>query len=352
MHIAEGILPLEQALLWSVLATPWVAWGLQESRTVLNEGSAEQRALLALSGALTFALTLFPLPVPVVGATSHLCATPVLGLLLGPSRVIFPTFLVLLVQALFFAHGGLTTLGANTLTLGVLGPFSALGLLKLCRGLRLPRGLSVGLACGLADVLVYTADAGMVGLVLDNSRSWLQWAGVILLGFAPVQLPLSVLEAGVSAALIHTLEQRRETLLPSYLRVPVGLGLLLGLMLTPFSPGEAFAQSLPELPAPTAAPSAEPSFLGIDETVLAAVASQGGRPARAPLIDLEETELGRALLMLACFLSGWVAHAAWRQLMRAPHATTPASTAAEPSSTLRYSSNPPPEQMRSHAAEP
>lgn len=246
MHIAEGILPLEQALLWSVLAAPCVAWGLQESRAVLNEGSAEQRALLALSGALTFALTLFPLPVPVVGATSHLCATPVLGLLLGPSRVIFPTFLVLLVQALFFAHGGLTTLGANTLTLGVLGPFSALGLLKLCRGLRLSRGLRVALACGLADVLVYTADAGLVGLSLDSSRSWLQWAGFILLGFAPVQLPLAVLEAGVSAALVHTLEQRREALLPSYLRVQGGLGLLLGLTLTltPFLPGEAFAQYL------------------------------------------------------------------------------------------------------------
>ena len=38
------------------------------------------------------------------------------------------TFFVLLLQALFFAHGGLTTLGVNTLTLGVLGPIVTIGL--------------------------------------------------------------------------------------------------------------------------------------------------------------------------------------------------------------------------------
>ena len=71
---------------------------------------------------LLFAATLLPLPMPVVGATSHICRTPALALVVAARRMVWSTFFVLLLQAVFFAHGGLTTLGINTLTLGLLGP--------------------------------------------------------------------------------------------------------------------------------------------------------------------------------------------------------------------------------------
>ena len=122
MHIAEGILPLTHALAWAALAAPLVALSAHRVARLLREGDGAERALLGMAGALTFAVTLFPVPVPIAGVTSHMCATPVLALLLGPRRMVLPAALTLLLQAILFAHGGLTSLGANVLTLGVVGP--------------------------------------------------------------------------------------------------------------------------------------------------------------------------------------------------------------------------------------
>lgn len=132
MHLAEGVLPLEQVAVWSTVAAPVLWWSLRGERgranadprasATLGVYSHPSRILTAGATSLLFAATLLPLPVPVVGATSHLCMTPALALLIGLRRIVWPTFFVLLLQALCFAHGGLTTLGVNTLSLGVLGP--------------------------------------------------------------------------------------------------------------------------------------------------------------------------------------------------------------------------------------
>ena len=71
MHLAEGVLPLSHAIGWSALAAPALAWSLRgEQRRRRDEPSSS----VAMAGAtsLLFAGTLLPLPVPVVGATSHI----------------------------------------------------------------------------------------------------------------------------------------------------------------------------------------------------------------------------------------------------------------------------------------
>ncbi|MYI75469.1 MAG: hypothetical protein F4057_09185, partial [Acidobacteria bacterium] len=79
MHLAEGVLPLSQAIAWSTLAAPTVYSSLRrEQRTRRNTPSSS--VVMAGVTSLLFAGTLLPLPVPVVGATSHICLTPVLAL--------------------------------------------------------------------------------------------------------------------------------------------------------------------------------------------------------------------------------------------------------------------------------
>jgi cobalt/nickel transport system permease protein len=48
--------------------------------------------------------------------------------------------IVLLFQAVLLAHGGLTTLGANTFSMAVVGPFVAFGVYKLINKLKVPGG--------------------------------------------------------------------------------------------------------------------------------------------------------------------------------------------------------------------
>ena len=174
--------------------------------------SGRRGGLLALIGrhgvtSLLFAATLLPLPVPVVGATSHICPTPVLALVVGVRRIVWPTFFVLLLQAVFFAHG-LTTLGINTLTLGLLGPLITVGLWRVLRKLGAGRALPLHAA---PAVCASTWQTPRCSLPRSQRAPMAATFTGVLLGFAPVQVPLAVLEAAAAVGIVRLLATRRRT---------------------------------------------------------------------------------------------------------------------------------------------
>ena len=79
-----------------------------------------------------------PVPVPVVGSCSHPAGTGLAALMIGPAATAVIASIALFLQALFLAHGGLTTLGANLFSMGVAGAFAGYGAFLLARRLRLP----------------------------------------------------------------------------------------------------------------------------------------------------------------------------------------------------------------------
>jgi cobalt/nickel transport system permease protein len=303
MHLAEGTLPLPLAAAGWAALLPALAWGLPP----LRPGSDAPRSpLLPAAAGLLFAATLLPLPVPGVGATSHLCLTPALALLLGPRALIWPVTLSLLLQALFFAHGGLTTLGANALTLGALGPAVALGVAGALRGLGAPKAATVGLACALGDLAVYLGDAAWLAAALAPAAPPARTFTAVVLGFAPIQGPLAVLEGVVSVALLRGLAARRADVVPPWLRGAGrqlgGLGAWIALVLLT-------GCAMPPL----------------DEAVFAQVAEAGGRPPQPAMVDWSGGELGLAVGILAPFAAGFAAGRAWERLRAGP---APASGAA------------------------
>ena len=68
----------------------------------------------------------------VTGSCSHMTGTGLGAILLGPAAVSVLGIIVLLFQAILLAHGGLTTLGANTFSMAIAGPLVSFGLYKLC----------------------------------------------------------------------------------------------------------------------------------------------------------------------------------------------------------------------------
>lgn len=301
MHLAEGTLPLSHALAWTAAVAPALAWSVRaELRAQRDDPSS--RLLMAGTTSLLFAVTLLPLPVPVVGATSHVCLTPLLALLVGVRRVIWPTFFVLLLQALFFAHGGLTTLGVNTLTLGLVGPVAAVGTLSILRRFGLRGPLGVALACGAAGLSVYLADAAVLAAALaDAVPPWVTLWGAVL-GFAPVQVPLAVLEGAASAAMVRALAVRRPELLPLSLRATAAAALptpALLVLVAAIGVGGAAGCTLE----------------GIDGSVFGAVAEAGGRAPTDSLVDLSQGELGLAMTIVILFTLGFVAGRVWERLL-------------------------------------
>ncbi|MCY4209743.1 MAG: energy-coupling factor ABC transporter permease [Gammaproteobacteria bacterium] len=297
MHLAEGVLPLGQAIAWSALAAPALLWSLRgEQQARRNMPSSP--VIMAGVTSLLFAATLMPLPVPVVGATSHICLTPALALIVGVRRIVWPTFFVLLLQAVFFAHGGLTTLGVNTLTLGLLGPLTTVGLWALCRRLGAGGVFGLAFACGTGGLSVYVADAAVLAVALSDAMAPLTTFGAVLLGFAPVQTPLAMLEAVASVGIVRLLAKRRAELLPASLQtlraIPVRSTGVMALLLAIGLSGC--------------------SYEGIDGTVFGAAAQQAGRAPVESIVDLSQGELGLALSILILFGLGFIAGRCWERL--------------------------------------
>jgi cobalt/nickel transport system permease protein len=257
--------------------------------------------------ALIFAVTLFPVPVPIVGMSSHMCATPVLALLLGPRLMALPTALVLAVQALFFAHGGLTTLGANVVTLGVVGPWVAWGLARALRTAGVGPRLTVAVAAALADMAVYAVDAGILALALGGVAGAPTWLPRLLVGLAPTQLPLALVEGALSAWLVSALQKGGRVPLPGWLTA---------------DRARPAAAAMAPLLVPLIALAASGSgcaaeYKGLDEVVFQGQAAAAGRESR-PVLDLEGGDLGRALFGGAMLTVGLVLGAGWGRLRPGP----------------------------------
>ncbi len=122
MHIAEGFLPPAHAVAWTVAAAPFVIHGGYRVVKLVRE-KPEARLLLGAAGAFTFVLSAIKLP-SVTGSSSHPTGTGIGAILFRPPVMAFLSTIVLIFQALLLAHGGITTLGANVFSMGVVGPGS------------------------------------------------------------------------------------------------------------------------------------------------------------------------------------------------------------------------------------
>jgi cobalt/nickel transport system permease protein len=118
MHIPDGYLAPETCLCtYGVMAPIWM-WA---SRQVRRNLPYRQLPLMALGAAFAFVLMMFNIPVP-GGTTGHAVGGVLVAILLGPWAAVVALSVTLAVQALLFGDGGLTTLGANCLTMAVLMP--------------------------------------------------------------------------------------------------------------------------------------------------------------------------------------------------------------------------------------
>jgi len=212
MHISEGILPFNWALVWFIVAVPFVAIGLRKVKVMASK-DLSTKPLIGLMAALVFVISCMPIPVPTAGTCSHPCGTGIAAILVGPFVSVVIAGVALLIQALFLAHGGLSTWGANVVSMGVVGSFA--GFLTF-RGLRLMRMNLViaGFAAGLlADWATYLATSVELASGISGNAPFLPLFWKILIAFIPTQLPLGVLEGAITAGMINLLYKKRPDLL-------------------------------------------------------------------------------------------------------------------------------------------
>ncbi|MGO5053095.1 energy-coupling factor ABC transporter permease [Lachnospiraceae bacterium LCP25S3_G4] len=205
MHIMEGYLPVSYCIAWGVLCLPFLASGLFSIKKTLIE-NRKAITILAMSGAFIFVISSLKIP-SVTGSCSHMTGTGLGAILFGPSAVSILGIIVLLFQAILLAHGGLTTLGANTFSMAIAGPFLSYGIYKLCQKLNVNRKLSVFLAAMLGDLFTYCITSIQLALAYPSEQGGIMASAVKFLGvFAPTQLPLAIIEGILTVVIVIGLE--------------------------------------------------------------------------------------------------------------------------------------------------
>lgn len=202
MHIMEGYIPAPHCILWGVISIPFLIAGAMSMKKQMKE-SGRVKLLLALAGAFVFVISSLKIP-SVTGSCSHPTGTGLGAILFGPSVMSLLGIIVLIFQALLLAHGGLTTLGANTFSMAIAGPFLSYGIFRLLKKTKTPIGLNVFLATMLGNLFTYCVTSFQLAFAFPGESfgfSMLKFMGI----FAPTQLPIAAAEGILSVIVFNVL---------------------------------------------------------------------------------------------------------------------------------------------------
>ena len=115
MHIPDGFLDIPSAIITYAI---FLSYGYYVLKRIRNSKSSEYVSLVSVLAAGIFATQMLNWPLP--GGTSlHFVGGALAGIMLGPWLGFMAMLLVLLVQALIFHDGGITTLGANVINMAI-----------------------------------------------------------------------------------------------------------------------------------------------------------------------------------------------------------------------------------------
>ncbi|MBW4055815.1 MAG: cobalamin biosynthesis protein CbiM [Proteobacteria bacterium] len=221
MHMADALLsPAVGGTMWTVSAAT-IAYCSKKIRTEMDD---RKIPLMGVLGAFIFAAQMINFTIPVTGSSGHLGGGLILSILLGPYAAFLTIASVLVVQAFFFADGGLLALGCNIFNLGFFPAFIAYPFIykKIIGGSPSPTKISVasmaaaviGLQLGAFGVVVETVLSGISALPFST----------FLIIMQPIHLAIGVVEGLVTATVISFVYKAKpEIMLSAMESRPIGV---------------------------------------------------------------------------------------------------------------------------------
>lgn len=221
MHIPDGYLSPATCVASYALVLPFWAVALRRVERRLHTRLVP---LLALFSAFSFVIMMFNIPLP-GGTTGHAVGVALAVIVLGPWAAIVVVSVALLIQALFFGDGGITTYAANCFNIAVAGAFVASAVNALIAGrsaLTAPRRVVAAAVAGYASLnvaaLLTAIEFGVQPLLFHDA------AGTPLYAPYPLEIALpammlghlcvaAVAESAVCAGLVAYLQRRNADLL-------------------------------------------------------------------------------------------------------------------------------------------
>ncbi len=198
MHVPDGFLDAPTSAATAAVAAGGVALALRGARRELDERAAP---LAGLTAAFVFAVQMVNFPVG-AGTSGHLMGGLLAAVLVGPWTAVLCMTVVLIVQALLFADGGLTALGTNVTLLGLVAVAVGWGAFRLlARLLPTSRG-GVLTAAGVGAFLsVPVAALVFVGLFAVGGVADVP-VGAVAAAMGGVHVLIGLGEAAITVAVV------------------------------------------------------------------------------------------------------------------------------------------------------
>lgn len=212
MHMADALIsPAVGGTMWAVSAAA-VAYCSRKVKETLDERKVP---LMGVLGAFVFAAMMINFTIPGTGSSGHLGGGLLLAILLGPHAAFLVIASVLVVQALFFADGGIMALGCNIFNLGFFPAFVAYPLIyrRIVKGGITPARLTVGTTIAAVAGLQLGAFS-VVMETLASGISSLPFATFVLL-MQPIHLAIGLVEGIVTASIVSFVWKANPQILES-----------------------------------------------------------------------------------------------------------------------------------------
>ena len=212
MHMADALIsPAVGGAMWAASA------GMigYSAKKVKQEADEHKTPLMGVLGAFIFAAQMINFSIPGTGSSGHLGGGMILAILLGPYAAFLVMASVLVIQALFFADGGLLALGCNIFNLGFFPCFVAYPLIfRRIAGNNKSRGKMI---TGAVIASVVGLQLGAFSVVLETLLSGISELPftVFVLLMQPIHLAIGIVEGLVTAAVVIFVCNARPEILSS-----------------------------------------------------------------------------------------------------------------------------------------
>ncbi len=217
MHIPDGVINGPTSAGFGVIAAGGVGVALRRTGAYLSE---RQVPLAGLVAAFVFAAQMFNFPV-ISGMSGHLIGGLLAAVLVGPWAAVLVLSVVLAVQGLFFADGGLSALGLNIVNMGVIAPLGGYAVYRLLVGI-LPRSTRVvPLAAGLAAFasVVLAATGFVIEFAIGGTAD--VSTGAVLTAMLGAHVLIGIGEALLTALIVSAVMASRPDLVYGATAAPV-----------------------------------------------------------------------------------------------------------------------------------
>ena len=155
MHIPDGFIDIPTSAAFAAIAAGAVAVSIKGAKASLDDKTAP---LAGLTATFIFAVQMLNFPVA-AGTSGHLLGAALATVLVGPYAATLAITIVLLLQALLFADGGLSALGLSVFNMSIVAVWVSYAIFLLVKKILPKTKSSVTAAAGVAAVISVPAAA-------------------------------------------------------------------------------------------------------------------------------------------------------------------------------------------------